>query len=509
MNPVHLEPLWSALARAAEALPARPLLSQGDRCIDAAGLLAAIERAAATLAAADVRVLALAMPDGPDWLAVDLACALAGVVSIPVPPFFSPRQIAHLLEAAAVDAIAGQIGSAGQLDSTGQLGSTAGAADFRPAAMLLPGVALARRALVPAAGIPPGTAKITFTSGSTGTPKGVCLSLEQQLRVAAGVAAAVGNGGIRHLCALPLATLLENVAGIYAPLLAGGSVEFAPTTAEGQPFGIAPARLPATLEHCQPQSLILVPELLRGLVAAARAGWIPPRSLRFVAVGGGRVAPELIAAARALGLPVYEGYGLSECGSVVSLNRPGADAPGSVGQPLRHVRVATRDGELVVSGNTFLGYLNEPASWHQTEVATDDLGHIDERGFLHVDGRRDHLIVTTQGRNIAPEWLEAELLATGPLRHALVIGHDRPHCAALLWPISAETPAAKLAEHLAHVNAGLPGYARIRAWRRMREPLTADSGLITGNGRLRRTLVAARFAECIDSLYSQPMEAVS
>lgn len=517
MNPAHLDPLWSALACAAAAPAMQPLLCQGERRIAAAELLAMTERAAATLAAENVRVLALAVADGPDWVALDLACALAGVVSIPVPPFFSAQQVAHLLESAAVDALAGTIGCA------------ASEAGFKPAAPLLPGVTLGRRGVPHAAGfpsgrpsdaplsnppgippgIPPGTAKITFTSGSTGTPKGVCLSLAQQLRTAEAVAAAVGIDGIRHLCVLPLATLLENVAGVYAPLLAGGSVEFAPAAAQGQPFGIAPARLPAALARHQPQSLILVPELLRGLVAAARGGWVPPTSLRFVAVGGGRVAPELIAAARDLGLPVYEGYGLSECGSVVSLNRPGADAPGSVGQPLRHVRVTLREGELVVAGNPFLGYLNEPSSWHPTEVATGDLGNIDERGLVHVDGRRDHLIVTTQGRNIAPEWLEAELLATGPLRHALVSGHGRAHCTALLWPISTEISAATLAEHLARVNAGLPGYARIHAWRLVREPLTPDSGLITSNGRLRRTAVAARFAEYIDSLYPRPAEAVS
>lgn len=495
MNAAPLQTLWHALQRTTRAEPQRPRLCQGARQLTAAGLLAAAERTATALASTGVRVLALAAEDGPDWVVIDLACALAGVVAVPVPPFFSPRQIAHLLDAAAVDAVAGQVDAAGLAPA------------FRPTAMLLPGVELARRPAPPPAGMPPGTAKITFTSGSTGTPKGVCLSLEQQLRVAEAVAAAVANAGVRHLCVLPLATLLENVAGVYGALLASGSVHF-DQPPRGQPFGIAPARLPEAIARHRPQSLILVPELLRGLVAAARAGWTPPDSLRFVAVGGGRVAPRLIAAARACGLPVYEGYGLSECGSVVSLNIPAADQPGSAGRPLRHVRVAARNGELVVSGNVFLGYLDDPASWGQTEVASGDLGRIDAQGFVHVEGRRDHLIVTTQGRNIAPEWLESELLAGDLLRHALVSGDGRPHCVALLWPNSPDIADAVLAQHVARINAGLPAYARIRAWHRPAEPLAPASGLITGNGRLRRAAVAARFADPIASLYL-PAEAAS
>jgi len=495
MNADSLQTLWHALQRTARAEPHRPLLCQAARQLTAAGLLAAAERTATALASAGVRALALAAEDGPDWVVIDLACALAGVVAVPVPPFFSPRQIAHLLDAAAVDAIAGRIAVTGP-DPT-----------FRPAAMLLPGVELARRPAPPPAGMPPGTAKITFTSGSTGTPKGVCLGLAQQLRVAEAVAAAVASIGIRHLCALPLATLLENVAGVYGALLAGGSVHF-DQPPRGQPFGIAPVRLPEAIARHRPHSLILVPELLRALVAAARAGWTPPGSLRFVAVGGGRVAPRLITAARAHGLPVYEGYGLSECGSVVSFNTPAADRPGSAGRPLGHVQVAARNGELVVSGNAFLGYLHDPASWDQTEVASGDLGRIDAQGYLHVDGRRDHLIVTTEGRNIAPEWLESELLAGDLLRHALVIGDGRPHCVALLWPSAPTVADAALAQHVARINADLPAYAHIRAWLRPAEPLTPASGLITGNGRLRRAAVAAHFADLIASLYP-PAEAAS
>jgi len=480
--------LWSSLGR--RTASREPLLVEGARALDATALVRGVEQAAGELTRTGIRLLALAAVSAPDWVILDLACALAEIAVIPVPPFFTAAQIDHLLVPA--EAIAGD--------------RTAIASAGFPAAHreLLPGVGLAFNPQPRAAEIPPATAKITFTSGSTGTPKGVCLSTANQLRVAGALCEAVGIPRIRHLCVLPLATLLENVAGIYAPLLAGGRVHFADGGAGGS-AGVAPAALPAVLDREQPQSIILVPELLRLLVDAADRGWRPPPSLQFAAVGGGRVAPDLIASARACGLPVYEGYGLSECASVVSLNTPRDDCPGSAGKPLPHVRVNSVDGELMVSGNVFLGYLNERAGWGRSTLSTGDLGRIDARGFVRVAGRRDHLIVTTMGRNISPEWVEAELLADGTLRQAVVFGDGRPWCVALLYA-AADTDAAALARHIAAVNAGLPKYARIRAWHRLAEPLSASAGLLSGNGRLRRAAIGEHFAAVLDNLYRQYQE---
>ena len=128
--------------------------------------------------------------------------------------------------------------------------------------------------------------------------------------------------------------LLENVAGVYGPLLANGTV-IVPSLADvglGGSSSIDVERLLACISLHDPESLILVPEILRVLTIAAERGWRPPTSLRFVAVGGSRVAPELIDKARGVGLPVYEGYGLSECGSVVSLNVVGHTRTGTAGQ---------------------------------------------------------------------------------------------------------------------------------------------------------------------------------
>jgi long-subunit acyl-CoA synthetase (AMP-forming) len=249
-----------------------------------------------------------------------------------------------------------------------------------------------------------------------------------------------------------------------------------------------------------------VPELLAQLDAALQAGWEPPSSLEFVAVGGARVAPAMLARCRAAGLPVFEGYGLSECASVVSLNCPQADREGSCGRVLPHVQVSEIDGELVVAGNSFLGYLDQPDSWGQQAIHTGDIGSVDSDGYVTVLGRRRNRLITSFGRNVNPEWVESELLGSGVLRQAWVLGEGRPSCAALLCPLDDTLPDSELQVAVQRVNGRLPDYARIGSWLRLDAALTPASGLLTANGRPRRDAIARHFAAQINQLYSNDKE---
>ncbi|MFQ5633989.1 MAG: AMP-binding protein, partial [Gammaproteobacteria bacterium] len=261
-------------------------------------------------------------------------------------------------------------------------------------------------------------------------------------------------------------------------------------------------KLLQAIDRHQPTSVILLPQMLVALVAALEDGWVPPASLTFAAVGGGKVAPELVRMARNAGLPVYEGYGLSETASVTCLNRPERDAPGSVGQPLEHVDLRVERDEIVVRDNTFLGYADDPTSWYPTCVATGDIGHIDEQGFLYVSGRKKNQLISSYGRNISPEWIESELLANPILAQCFVFGEAKPWCVALVAPIDPACPDSDIQAWIDHVNFGLPDYARVRTWHRLSEPLTAGDGLVTDNGRPRRALIERRHAEVIDTLYA-------
>lgn len=454
----------------------------------AAAVLTEVAELAALLAGC--RVLAVLADNAPEWVIADLAALRAGCVHLPLPTFFSQAQLAHALEQTGADALLTD--QAARIDALA-LGYTCAASWH--------GLAWMRRAC-PAAALPAGTAKVSFTSGSTGSPKGVCLSADGLRRTAAALVATLADLSItRHLAVLPLALLLENVAGVYAPLLRGAEI-ILPGLAQLGWRGMAgfdAAALCRALETTRPHSLILVPELLKAwlLVADQHA---QPDSSRFVAVGGARCDATLIEAARGRGLPVYEGYGLTECGSVVSLNRPGADQAGTVGRPLSHARVrvdAVR--EVHIATACFLGYLGDDGGTATQVFSSGDLGYLDPAGYLRLSGRRKSLLITAYGRNVSPEWVEASLVAQPEIAQALVLGDARPWLVALLV-VMPDMDETALAVAVARANGGLPDYARVGDWLVV-APFTSANGQATGNGRFIREAIAAAYADAITSLY--------
>ena len=462
---------------------ARIALSEGARSLTYRALLREVERRAALLCDAGAQRVALALDNGIEWVLWDLALLKTRRVAVPLPAFFSATQQAHVLASAGVDTLIAD-----------------DPAVFAAAGFVPSRNGLAQRT-IDAPPLPDGTAKITYTSGTTGQPKGVCLSLKAQLAVANSLWLASAPCDIRrHLCVLPLATLLENVAGVYAPLLAGAAIELMPVAEVGLSgaTGFDVRRFVAALAASAPNSMILVPQLLFALVAAAEHGAPLPPSLRFIAVGGARVAPSLLQRADALGLPVFEGYGLSECASVVCLNTPDARRIGTVGKPLPHVDVAIGDaGEVRVRGLGMLGYVGEPAR-DEADLDTGDLGRFDD-GFLVLEGRRKHQFATAYGRKVNPEWVEAELAQQPAIAQAWLYGDALPANVALLVPRRAEVADAALQAAVDAVNATLPDYARAHRWLRA-APFTSENGLATANGRLRRDALFARYGREIDAL---------
>lgn len=479
----------------------RIVLVDGQQSYSCSELRRAVFALSGALCKRKITKIALHADNGIDWIIADLACLAAGILVIPLPLFFSPAQLAHAIANSGADALL---------------------CDHEPLLMPSQGVSWIRESdfdwlrlyrIEQVAGtapsLPEATQKITFTSGTTGAPKGVCLSASNQLTVAQSLADTIPLDAPRHLCILPLSTLLENVAGVYAPLLSVGTV-IVPSLAEVGLTGSSQLDLQA-LVRCiavhRPNSIILVPELLTALVAAANQGWVAPDTLQFIAVGGGKVSAELLAQAHAAGLPAYEGYGLSECASVVALNVPGDDSPGTAGRVLPHLAVSIEDDEIVVRGNTFLGYAGSPDSWDRECVHTGDLGTIDTNGFINIEGRRKNLMITSYGRNISPEWIESELLAGPLLQQAIVFGDARPYCVALLRARDPETSIAEIERWLSSINAQLPDYARVRAFELLERPLSAADSTLTENGRPRRNHIYHLYAPVIDGLYVSYREA--
>lgn len=447
----------------------------------------AVERLAARLAG--VRVVAILADNSPEWALTDLAALRAGAVLLPLPGFFTPAQLQHALDQ-----------SGAELVVTDQPERIAALAIGFASTDRDGGLSWMQRK-VAAVELPPNTAKISFTSGSTGTPKGVCLTAEGLVDTARAVKSRLHDMTIeRHLAVLPLALLLENSAGIYAPLLRGAEIHLPPLASLGWQgmSGFAPNVLQAAVVEHRPNSLILVPELLKAwLLFLAMTSQHAPDGLSFVAVGGSRVDHTMLVQARRLGIPAYQGYGLTECGSVLSLNRPGDDGD-DVGRPLPHVRVVIRKNEVHVTTRAFAGYLGSPPA--DSEFATGDLGYFAEDGHLHLSGRRKNLLITSFGRNISPEWIEAALVAQPEIAQCVVAGDARNVLAAIVVPFPG-VAREQIATAISRANAHLPDYARVGHWLEAL-PFNQQNGLATGNGRPVRAAILDHYAAQIAALYS-------
>jgi len=425
--------------------------------------------------------VAVQLANGPAWVILDLALIRLGWPSLPLPGFFTPAQRDHALADAGATLLIEAAEAGGQIVVAGTP------------------VAVTPR-LNPAVALPAGTAKITYTSGSTGQPKGVCLSQAQMEAVAGALVEAIGaDYAGRHLPLLPLSILLENVAGLYTTLIAGGRYHVLPAAALGldNPFRPDLATLAGAIAAEEATSLIVVPELLRALLMVMTFTGARFPKLNLVAVGGAKVSSQLLSQADALGLPVYEGYGLSECASVVALNTPAARKAGAVGRPLSHLTVEIApDGEIVVGPHPFLGYAG--GALNTGEVRTGDLGGLDAEGFLRIEGRRTNTIITAFGRNVAPEWVESELLAQPEIRQAVVFGEAQAALGALIVPLLPDMDDEAIARAVARANQALPDYAQVKRWQ-VRAPFDLTAGELTNNGRPRRAVLLSRHSDFIQA----------
>jgi long-subunit acyl-CoA synthetase (AMP-forming) len=480
--------------------PSRLITSQG--VVDDRSLATRIDRVSEALLHAGLYRVASRLDNSDAWCVLDLAIRRIGGVHIPLPTFFSEVQVRHALASSGAQCVVGAV--------DGQMPSGAEALIG-----FMDGERLACWRVAhtsPAPALPPSTACITYTSGTTGQPKGVCLDAATLMSVASSlVEASSAIAPRRHLCLMPLSTLLENVGGLYASLLADAEIAL-PSLSEIGYTGATGLDVP-TLLRClhrySPESVIMVPQLLLALVMASEQGAPLPTSLRYIAVGGGRVSPSLLSRAHAQGLPVFEGYGLTECGSVVALNRPDAIRPGSVGKVLPHVRVSIVDGEICVHDTKALGYLGGEAL-PEGPVRTGDLGHLDADGFLYVTGRRKNVFITAFGRNVSPEWVESELLTHPAIAQAVVWGEARADNVAILVPRQPDIDDHRLALAVDEVNARLPDYAQISRILRAESPFSASEGLLTANGRPRRDAILARYQDEVEACYGRdPLFSIS
>ena len=416
-------------------------------------------------------------------------------------------------------------------------------------------------------------ASIIYTSGTTGTPKGVMLT---HANFVANVLDSLEVFGISPadttLSHLPLSHVFERMAGQFSPILAGARIAYADSV----------ETLPANVLEVHPTIVMSVPRLFEKILERAQSvaedvggyailvfrwavsvgvAWskadmkggapIPLRlgrsiadrfmyrrlrqrmggAIRCLISGGAPLDPRVAHVLHAAGLPLFEGYGLTETSPVIAVNREGHWRIGTVGPPLPTVEVKiAEDGEIMVKGpNVMKGYYRKP---RETEEAitpdgwfrTGDLGKLED-GFLSITGRKKDLIVNAGGKKVAPQPIEDILRRIPIVSEALLVGDRRPYCVAILWPnVSAletfarrqglpTTDMAKLVKD-PHVleflrreidarSGALASFERVKRFVLMDREPTLAAGEITPSLKIRRAKVQERYADLIESLYAE------
>ena len=520
--------------------------------------------------------VAVMLPNGPDWVCFDLAAAALGLVTVPIYAADRPDNAAYVLEHSGAALLLAQ--SAEQWQAIlpyGYLGAL-------QRVVLAQGDADDDRVLsldrwLPAAGEfsvechdGEALASIVYTSGTTGRPKGVMLRHRNLLwNAAAAECMAPVTTDDLFLSFLPLSHTLERTVGYYLPLLAGATVA----------FGRGIERLADDLVAVRPTVLICVPRVFERSATAIRAGlgqrpaalrWLfekmldlgwqqfeyaqgrapgsPLRALlpvlrkllahpvltrlggrlRMAICGGAALPPDVARLFISLGLPLLQGYGLTEASPVLTVNTLASNRPESIGLALPDVELRlAENGELLArSPGVVAGYWQNAEAtaavldadgWLRTgDLATEQDGH------WFITGRLKDIIVLANGEKVPPVDVEHALMLDPLIHQALLVGEGRPYLAAVLvlhrtpWaelarelkldphdPAALSHPAAEQAV-LARAEAALhafPGYARLRRAHLSLDEWTETNGMLTATQKTRRGKLLERYADAIDALY--------
>ena len=428
---------------------------------------------------------------------------------------------------------------------------------------------------------PDDLATIIYTSGTTGDPKGAMLT---HGNIASNVASCLEVYALTPadtcLSFLPLSHIFERMAGLYAMLAGGATIAYAenmeavganatevhPTILTGVPrfyekvyakvmdsvskrppvmqrlfhWGLARGRARARA-HFAGRALSPLAELearladrLVGRVIRERMGG----RLRYGISGGAPLNPSVLEFFFAIGIPILEGYGLTETSPVICLNRPGHEKPGSVGPPIPGVEVRLGpEGEVLTRGpHVMRGYYHNPEATREAIrdgwFHTGDVGRIDADGCLSITDRIKDLLVTAGGKKVAPQPIEARLKESRWVGEAVLLGDRRPFVVCLLAPdfeqLETEardrgwTAASRRAlierpevhalyeAEIARVNASLAPFERIKKFDLIDHELTLERGELTPSLKVKRRVIAEHFGPAIEALYgAEPRHAAA
>jgi long-chain acyl-CoA synthetase len=392
-------------------------------------------------------------------------------------------------------------------------------------------------------------ATLIYTSGTTGRSKAVMIShrnvryaQQATLRVIP-LADQAGEDGVARLVSyLPMAHITGRMVDHWGPMAHPVTLAYCPDqlrlfeiAAQAHPTGLIGIprvweKLHAALRGVLPD---VAPAAVRALPAAARQAVLTRIGLdqcRIATSGAAPIDPEIVAFFRALGVPLTEGWGMSELTNAATLARPGQARPGAVGTAFPGVEVRLADdGEVLVRGPLVMGgYYKDPELTMATIDAdgwmhTGDIGELDADGFLKIVDRKKELIITSGGKNISPALVEYELQRHPLIGQACAVGDRRNYLTALLVLDPDTTPAwarargigfdslADLAVHpevvaevergVTTANSHLARPEQVRRFTLLPAEWTAQSGELTPSLKRRRAFIVDRYAKEIEELY--------
>ena len=536
--------------------------------------------------------VAIVAESRPEWIICDLAILAAGGVTVPIYPTLSSAQARYILQDSsarvAIVSTADQLGKVQEvrhlLPSLEAVVVMDAAAGQTASVLTMDDVALrgharmtgewgAGRTFRDAARqvAPDDLATIIYTSGTTGEPKGVMLTHGNLVaNLEAGSQVLELSQADVALSFLPLSHGFERMVS-YIYLFTGVSIVFAesmetiardigtvqPTVVTGVPrvYEKIQARIVTTGEGASPAKAAIFRWAVKAGIAKARArltGRTPGPlvsakaavadrlvfstirqrlggRIRFLVSGSAPLGASVLEFFHGIGLPIVEGYGLTETAPILTVNPANAPRAGTVGRPLPNVelRIAP-DGEILARGpNVMTGYYNKPEATREVLkdgwFATGDIGALDAEGYLRITDRKKDILVTSGGKNIAPQPIEDVLRSSPLVAEAVVLGDRRRYVAALLVPEFTalerrlqglgRPPAARdelvtrpdvialYQEIVDALNRDLSPYERVKRMALLPSEFTVASGELTPTLKVKRRVVEERWRTQIEALY--------
>ena len=548
--------------------------------LTAAQFAAQTRETAGRLAQAGVKAgdrVVLFCENRPQWHIVDFACHLLGAVPVPLYPTLPANQVQYIV----ADSGAGVLLVSGKERARTAVQAAATIPGVRvigidpDLAEGVPGLdSLALPPQPPAAAPLSGTtlASLIYTSGTTGEPKGVMLSHRNfisQIEALQPLYPIYPTDEV--ISFLPLSHVYARIVD-YLFLYCGCQItyvsppekvveyiaEVKPTIMGSFPglYEKAYVRIVSRLQHEGGLRARLFAWALRVGRKARGAIWQGRRPglltrlqyavarklvfakvlerfggrLKFTVSGGAPLAREVAEFFDIVGLPILNGYGLTESSPVITVNRLETNRLGSVGPTAPGVEIhIAEDGEILARGpNIMLGYWHKPEATKEAVDAagwlhTGDIGHLDKDGFLFITDRKKNLIATTGGKKVAPEPIEARLRTSPYIAQAVCVGERRPYITALIVP-NFENLEGYLNEHGIHgptreqvaehpltralveaavkeANADLAPFERIRRVEILTKEFSLDAGEITPKLNVRRNVITEHYQAVIDEMY--------